>query len=221
MRTGLFGGTFNPIHNGHLMAAQRVLDHFFLDRLYLIPCRVPPHKCPAYLAPAEERVRIIRLALPADARYRLSDVEIQRSGPSYTIDTVDYFRTHIVSHGPLFLIMGMDAFLEIDTWKNQRRLLERVQPVVVTRPVDGRTQTVDDVSRLDNYIRSRLPGDYVYAGDQGCWQRADGSRIHLLPMPPVDISSSRIRQRLRTGKAIGDLVPPAVSDYIDQKELYR
>ena len=131
MRAGLFGGTFNPIHNGHLMAAQRVLDHFSLDRLYLIPCRVPPHKSPAYLAPAAERIRMIRLALPADTRYRLSDVETQRSGPSYTIDTVDCFRTHIVPHAALFLIMGIDAFLEIHTWKSQARLLEQIQPVVV------------------------------------------------------------------------------------------
>jgi nicotinate-nucleotide adenylyltransferase len=221
MRAGLFGGTFNPIHNGHLMAAQRVLDHFTLDRLYLIPCRVPPHKSPAYLAPAAERIRMIRLALPADTRYRLSDVETQRSGPSYTIDTVDCFRTHIVPHAALFLIMGIDAFLEIHTWKSQARLLEQIQPVVVTRPVAGRTQAGGDVSRLDDYIRSRLPGDYVYTGNQGCWQRTDGSRIHLLPIPPVDISSSGIRQRLRAGKAIDGLVPPAVSDYIDQKELYR
>jgi nicotinate-nucleotide adenylyltransferase len=221
MRAGLFGGTFNPIHNGHLMGAQRVFDHFSLDRLYLIPCRVPPHKFPAYLAPAGERIRMIQLALPADTRYRLSDVEIQRSGPSYTIDTVDHFRAHIVPQALLFLVMGMDAFIEIHTWKSQRRLLERVQPVVVTRPVDDRMQDCDEVNRMEDYIRSRLPGDYIYAGDQGCWQQSDGSRIHLLPIPPVDISSSRIRQLLREGKAIDGLVPPAVSDYIDQKELYR
>ena len=203
------------------MVADRVLQGFSLDRLYIIPCRVPPHKFPAYLAPAAKRLRMIQLALPADARYRLSDVEIQRSGPSYTIDTVDRFRTRIIPGAALYLMMGMDAFLEIHTWKSQRRLLEAVQPVVLSRWVDGRVQTGDDVSRMEGYIRSRLSGDYNYNEEQICWQRVDGNRMHLLPTTPVEISSSQVRQRIRAGKAIADLVPPAVNAYIGQKELYR
>ena len=203
------------------MVADRVLQWFFLDRLYIIPCRVPPHKFPAYLAPAAKRLRMIQLALPADARYRLSDVEIQRSGPSYTIDTVDRFRTRIIPGAALYLMMGMDAFLEIHTWKSQRRLLEAVQPVVLSRWVDGRMQTGDDVSRMEGYIRSRLSGDYNYNEEQICWQQVGGNRIHLLPTTPVEISSSQVRQRIRAGKAIADLVPPAVNAYIEQKELYR
>ena len=221
MRAGLFGGTFNPIHKGHLMVTERVIQQFSLDRLYIIPCRVPPHKFPEYLAPTAQRVRMIQLALPTDARYRLSEIEIQRSGLSYTIDTVDHFSTRIISGSALFLIMGMDAFLEIHTWKSQRRLLETVQPVVVSRCVDGRMQTSDDVSRLGDYIRSRLSGDYDYLEAQTCWQQAGGNCIHLLPTTPVDISSSQIRQRIRAGKAITDLVPAAVNAYIEQKELYR
>jgi nicotinate-nucleotide adenylyltransferase len=221
MRAGLFGGTFNPIHKGHLMAAERVLHHFSLDRLYIIPCREPPHKLPAYLAPVAHRVRMIQLALPADARYCLSKIEIQRSGPSYTIDTVNHFSTRIIPGATLFMIMGMDAFLEIHTWKSQRRLLETVQPVVVTRYVMDRQHARDDVSRLDDYIRSHLSEDYQSIQAQNCWRNTAGSCIHLLPTPPVDISSSRIRQRIRAGKAIGDLVPPAVNTYIEQKELYR
>ncbi len=177
MRAGVFGGTFNPIHKGHLMVAERVLQRFSLDRLYIIPCRVPPHKFPEYLAPTVQRVRMIQLALPTDACYRLSDVEIQRSGPSYTIDTVDHFSTRIISGAVLFLIMGMDAFLEIHTWKSQRRLLETIQPVVVSRCVDGRMQASDDVSRLDDYIRSRLSGDYTFLEAPACWQQAGGNCI--------------------------------------------
>ncbi|BBO70733.1 putative nicotinate-nucleotide adenylyltransferase [Desulfosarcina alkanivorans] len=221
MRAGLFGGTFNPIHRGHLMAAERVLDHFSLDRLYIIPCRVPPHKFPAYLAPAGERMRMIQLALPADPRYQLSDVEIQRSGPSYTIDTVVHFRTRIIPGAELFLITGMDAFLEIHTWKNQRRLLELIQPVVVSRPGSGPTPARDDAGRLDGYIRSRLSGVYHYCELGTCWREAGGSCIHLLPTAPVDISSSRVRQRIRAGKTIGDLVPDTVNAYIERKGLYR
>lgn len=221
MRAGLFGGTFNPIHKGHLMAAERVLQGFFLDRLYIVPCRVPPHKFPAYLAPASLRIRMIQLALPSDARYCLSDVEIQRSGPSFTIDTVDHFRTRIIPGATLFQIMGMDAFLEIHTWKNWRRLLETVQPVVVTRSMDGRMRPGEDVDRLADYIHSRLSDDYRYIKAQSCWRHPDGKCIHLLPTTPVNISSSQVRELIRAGKAVGDLVPAAVNAYIEQKELYR
>ncbi|WP_372678691.1 nicotinate-nucleotide adenylyltransferase [Desulfosarcina sp.] len=221
MRAGIFGGTFNPIHKGHLMVAEQVLHRFFLDRLYIVPCRVPPHKFPAFLAPASERIRMIQLALPADTRYCLSDVEIRRKGRSYTIDTVDHFNTRITPGAVLFLIMGMDAFLEIHTWKSHRRLLEAVQPVVVSRWVDGRMPAGDDVSRMDGYIRSGLSGDYHYLDEQSCWHRAGKYKIHLLPIQPIDISSSQIRQRIREGKKVGDLVPSKVNAYIEKKELYR
>ncbi|MBR9987431.1 MAG: nicotinate (nicotinamide) nucleotide adenylyltransferase [Desulfosarcina sp.] len=221
MRAGLFGGTFNPIHKGHLMVAERVLHRFSLDRLYIVPCRVPPHKFPAFLAPAAERVRMIQLALPADTRYCLSDLEIRREGRSYTIDTVDHFKMWITPGAVLFLMMGMDAFLEIHTWKSHRRLLEAVQPVVVSRRVDGRMHAGDDVSLMDGYIRSELSGDYHYVEEKFCWQRDAENKIHLCPTQPIDVSSSQIRQRIRDGKEIVDLVPPTVNAYIGQKGLYR
>jgi nicotinate-nucleotide adenylyltransferase len=218
---GLFGGTFNPIHKGHLMVIERALNRFSLDRLYVIPCRVPPHKCAAYLAPAAQRLRMIQLALPADDRYRASDVEIQRSGPSYTIDTVNHFKTRFIPAAALFLIMGMDAFLELHTWKHYPRLLEIVQPVVLSRKVADPLPSSGDVSRMDAYIRAHLPGTYRYDDGQTCWQRSGGSCIHLLPTTPLDISSSQVRQRIRAGKTIADLVPRAVNGYIEKKELYR
>ena len=164
---------------------------------------------------------MIQLAMPSDARYCLSDVEIQRSGPSFTIDTVDHFRTRIIPGATLFQIMGMDAFLEIHTWKNWRRLLENVQPVVVTRSMDGRMRPGEDVDRLADYIHSRLSDDYRYIKAQSCWRHPDGKCIHLLPTTPVNISSSQVRELIRAGKAVGDLVPAAVNAYIEQKELYR
>lgn len=223
MRAGLFGGTFNPIHKGHLTVARQALQQFSLDRLYIIPCRVPPHKIPTYLAPAEARVRMIRLALAAedDARLCLSEVEIQRGGPSYTIDTIDHFRSRILPGAALFLIMGLDAFLEIHTWKRQQRLLKLVRPVVATRSVDDPGPGRDDIGRMDAYIRSRLSDAYHYDRTQARWSDADGNCIHVLPMVPVDISSSQVRQRRKAGKAVGDLVPAAANAYIEQKELYR
>jgi nicotinate-nucleotide adenylyltransferase len=133
----------------------------------------------------------------------------------------NHFKTRIIPGATLFLIMGMDAFLEIHTWKSYRRLLETVQPVVVSRWVDGRMPASDDVSCMDGYIRSRLNKDYHYVQEASCWQRAGKKNIYLLPTRPIDISSSQIRQRIRAGKEIVDLVPPKVNAYIEQKELYR
>ena len=176
MRAGLFGGTFNPIHNGHLMVAEQALQRFSLDRLYFIPCRVPPHKSPAYLAPAADRTCMIRLALPADERYRLSEVEIRRSGPSYTIDTAAHFASAVLPGADLFLLMGMDAFLEIHTWKRCRELLARVQPVVVTRLLEEETEAGEDGARMAGYIRSQLSGEYASMQGETGWRHPDGSR---------------------------------------------
>ena len=154
-------------------------------------------------------------------QYRLSDIEVQRSAPSYTIDTVNHFKTRIIPGATLFLIMGMDAFMEIHTWKSHRRILETVQPVVVSRWVDDGLPISNEVNRMDAYIRSRLDGDYRYAEDMSGWQRDGETAVYLLPTSPIEISSSQIRQRIKAGKEIVDLVPPEVNAYIDQEELYR
>ena len=221
MRAGLFGGTFNPIHNGHLMVARKVLDRLALDRLHLIPCWTPPHKHPDYLAPADDRVRMIRLALPGDARIHLSEIEIQRRGPSYTIDTVDAFRTRLAPGADLFLVMGLDAFLDIHTWKDHQSLLAVVQPVVVTREIANAEPEADPMTRMDDFIRNQLSADYRLQDGENRWRTPAGRAIHHLSTRPVAVSSTMVRRRVREGKAITDLVPPAVGAYIERRELYR
>lgn len=221
MRAGLFGGTFNPIHNGHLMVAEQVSLHLRLDRLYIVPCRIPPHKPATQLAPSLDRIAMIQLALPEKSHYRLSEVEIDRSGPSYTIDTVKHFKAKVVPDAELFMVMGMDAFFDIHTWKSYLDLIKLIQPVVVTRRVESRLQTGDDVKRMDRYIRSRLPDDYRHDLKLSIWQCSNGNCLHLLKTEPVNISSSCIRQRIIAGKPISNLVPPGVNAYIEKKGLYR
>ena len=221
MRVGLFGGTYNPIHNGHLMVAEQVCRHFSLDRLYIIPCRLPPHKHPAFLASASHRVRMIERALPDDDRYRISLVEVDRSGPSYTIDTVTHFNALMGKRAVLFLPLGMDAFLEIHTWKSHARLLASIQPVIVSRHLKSNTGVEQDMPRLDRYIRSRLSDRYHFDAEGSSWRYSGGRPIHLLPVEPLAVSSSQIRQRTKHGKSISTLVPPAVQAYIEEKELYR
>lgn len=221
MRAGLFGGTFNPIHNGHMMVARRVLQRFALDRLFIVPCRQPPHKRPAFLADGPVRVRMIELALPADERLVLSDIELLRRGPSYTIDTVVQFRTRILPDADLFLVMGLDAFLEIHTWRDFRHLFDIIQPVVVFRSPGEDARQTPTADLMDGYIQTHLPAGYRFDRQRCFWAHASARRIHLIETPPVDVSSSLIRSRIREGRSVADLVPPAVNAYIEQKELYR
>ena len=221
MQAGLFGGTFNPIHNGHLMVAQTVVHRFALDRFYFIPCRVPPHKVPIHLAPAADRARMVRLALPMDTRYHLSDVELQRSGPSYTIDTVDHFTRQVLPGTDVYLVMGLDAFIELHTWKQFQRLLTIIQPVVVARRLPSEAAGGNHIHKLSDYIRSRLADAYEWLDSEHCWRHPEAASIHWLPVPPMDVSSSQVRRCIRAGRTITDLVPTAVSAYIEQKDLYQ
>ena len=223
MRAGIFGGTFNPIHNGHLMVARKVLRHFNLDRLYLIPCRQPPHKSPAFLAPAEHRLQMIRLAIAHDdERLMVSDIETRREGPSYTIDTIDQMAGRLGGGGDLFLVMGLDAFLELHTWKHQRRIRSAVQLVVVTRRLDDEHAPYASMDRMNDYIHGHLTPDYAFDAIHASWHSTGlGRAIHLLSTDPVDVSSSQVRQRIKAGLAIAGLVPAAVCTYIEKKELYR
>ncbi|PID40846.1 MAG: nicotinate (nicotinamide) nucleotide adenylyltransferase [Proteobacteria bacterium] len=226
MRAGLFGGTFNPIHNGHLALADAVLNRFALDHLYFIPCRVPPHKSPPYLAPATDRAGMIRQALPKDPRYRLSEVELQRTGPSYTIDTVHHFKSEILPGAGLHLLMGLDAFMEMHTWKQFSHLLNLVSPIVVARRWTLSSKDKDEGGHgedrfLDHYIRSRLCSDYAWDRSRHRWLTPGGACIHWLPVPLVDVSSSLVRRCIGNRTDIDGLVPAAVSAYIEQKDLYR
>lgn len=221
MRAGLLGGTFNPIHNGHLMVARKVLARFALEHLYVVPCWTPPHKQPAYLAPAADRVRMIELALPEDPRLHLSEIEINRKGPSYTIDTVSAFGKKIIPGAELFLIMGMDAFFDIHTWKQSRSLLQAVRPLVVTRRLDNDQGGTISIEQMDRYIQSRLASDYRLDAEENVWQTPAGHAIYLLETRPAAVSSTMVRDRIRDGKPLAGLVPPLVDAYIEQKELFR
>jgi nicotinate-nucleotide adenylyltransferase len=169
MRVGLFGGTFNPIHFGHLRAALEVKEGFGLDQVFLIPAAVPPHKGRTGVAPAEDRLRMIELAVEGDSGLMVSDVEIKRSGPSFTIDTARYFRQSLAEDTDIFLVMGLDAFLEIDTWKSFRDLLALVPVIVLSRPEAAGCSGDRDEKIVQGFIRSKLsPNGTVCEGPAGC-----------------------------------------------------
>ncbi|MDL2275013.1 nicotinate-nucleotide adenylyltransferase [Desulfosarcina sp. OttesenSCG-928-G10] len=223
MRTGVFGGTFNPIHTGHLMAAREAVARFCLDRLFFVPCYLPPHKPATALASAEDRLTMIRLALPEDDhRYRISEMEIRRGGPSYTVDTVEAFSVAYPGD-ELFLIMGMDAFFELHTWKRRSRIQALAAVVVVSRGVD-RTEDKEAIQdRVKTYLHSRLSADYGRDGTENCWRCADSALkpVYLFLADPVDVSSSQVRECLVAGRSAAPWLPPAVDDYINKNGLYR
>jgi nicotinate-nucleotide adenylyltransferase len=220
MRIGLFGGTFNPIHRGHLRAALEVKKDFNLDQVSLIPAALPPHKTPGVVANADDRLEMIHLAISDLSGLTVSDVELNRPGPSYTIDTVRYFKRTLTDDSRLYLIMGLDAFLEIDTWKSYAELLEQIAFIVMARPDEGYPDADRGWKILENYLKSTLSADYEFITARGCYTSAGKQPIHIIDIDALDISSTIIRQNIKTNKTIENLVPPGVAEFIKSKGLY-
>jgi len=217
--TGLFGGTFNPIHMGHLRVAEDVRVGFDLEKIVFIPSAIPPHKDMSNLADAGSRYAMITTALSACPDFVASDVEIHRQGPSYTIDTVTYFQNHQPADAPYYLIVGMDAFLEITTWKVWQHLFDLIPFIVMTRPKAADACPTDPLAEMDHYIHAQLDAGYALQGSS--FIHKTKQPIFLANVTPIDISSSAIRDRVRQGRAICGLVPDSVLEYIKQKGLYK
>ncbi|MEE4261684.1 MAG: nicotinate-nucleotide adenylyltransferase, partial [Desulfobacteraceae bacterium] len=213
MRIGLFGGTFNPVHLGHLRAAVEVRQGFELDEIFLIPAALPPHKVSGEVAASADRLHMLKLALDAVAGLRVSDVELNRSGPSYTIDTVHHFKQTLPAESSLFLIMGLDAFLEIDTWKSYRELLTQIPLIVVKRPRAGDRISNLPWKAMDDYVSTKLSADYSYSASRSAYLAGRQQPIYVFEVTALDISSTRIRRAITRGRSIDYLVPPKVAEY--------
>jgi len=166
MRIGLFGGTFNPIHLGHIQVVHEVQEGFALERIILIPSALPPHKEPGGVADARDRMEMIRLAIADYQNFTVSDVELKRSGPSYTIDTVRHFKAALPEDYALYLILGLDAFLEIDTWKSYTDLFLMVPFIVMARTDAGDSDTVLRWQTLEAYLKSRITEGYQFSASR-------------------------------------------------------
>lgn len=216
MRIGLFGGTFDPIHFGHLSAARDVRDGFFLDKIYIIPSATPPHKDSAGMTSAACRYQMACLAVKEyeglTDTVAVSDVELKRSGPSYTIDTVTYFKAIMPPDTLFYLILGIDAFREIDTWKSYTELFNIIPFIVMTRPGKGQ--------RIDKLIRYKVSDKYQFMEKQSGFFHKNKKAVFFFYVTPVDISSTIIRKFVKQGKNIGSLVPGKVNDFIHNRGLY-
>jgi nicotinate-nucleotide adenylyltransferase len=220
MKFGLFGGTFNPIHNGHLRAALEVKEGFGLDKVCLIPAAIPPHKGCGYMAAADHRFRMAELAIEGVPGLAVSDVEIQRDGPSYTVDTVHLFRRTLAEHTELYLIMGLDAFLEIDTWRLFRELLALVPVVVISRPDPAGPVCGHERQAVEEFFRSRIAPEFVVSDSPLVFESPGIKPITIFRVTAMDISSTRIRELVRGNRSIDYLVPRDVKQYIQAKGLY-
>jgi nicotinate-nucleotide adenylyltransferase len=216
---GLFGGTFNPLHNGHLTVAQDVKAQFNLGKIYFIPSAIPPHKGTEGLADVKDRYQIIQTAIFPGKGLKVSDAEIHRQGPSYTIDTVMYFINKFPST-PCYLIVGMDAFFEIDTWKSYKKLFNLIPIIVMTRPVEGIQTNATPVAELEKYIHAQVDSGYEFLEHESCFVHPEKQPVYLCNVTPVDISSTQIRNYVRQGVSIKRLVPGTVEKYIHRKGLY-
>ncbi len=220
MRVGLFGGTFNPIHLGHQQVAMDVLKRSNLNRVYFIPSALPPHKSTKHLAKAVDRYEMACLALADQPLLSVSDVEIQRPGPSYTYDTLRHFRNIQPSGGELSFILGLDAFLEVHTWKTYKLLFDQAAFIVMTRPDVG-TPTMSFQQMATNYAKMYISQQYTLSEDKTALIHSQKKPIYLTEVTPMDITSSKIRQMLRQGKSIQNYVAPDVANHIKKRGLYR
>jgi nicotinate-nucleotide adenylyltransferase len=211
MRTGLLGGTFDPVHTGHLDAALAARDALALDEVLMLPAKVPPHRADGPQVSAYHRFAMIALAVLDRPGLLASDLELRGPSPSYTAATLE--RLAHLGRDPLdlFFITGADAFAEIATWRDYPGLLDRAHFAVVAR-------TGHPVSAL----RSALPllSDRMIDVDQPPLDRRVGTAIFLVDRPTTAISSTAVRLRLRNGAALGGLLPASVERYIRQHHLY-
>lgn len=199
MKVGILGGSFNPIHLGHLIIAQDALEAFALDRIIFIPCASPPHKTDADMVAAEHRLQMVEAAVADHAQFNVSSIEIDRGGVSYSIDTVRQLQADEPDHD-WNLIIGGDSLVEFHLWREVDDLLELCTVLTIVRPGFEHDQIEANLG-LDPVWTERLLG-------------------HVATGHSVKISSSDIRLRIRSGLPIRYLVSEAVSDYIDTHGLY-
>lgn len=199
MRIGMYGGTFDPVHLGHLILAETCREQVRLDRIIFIPAGLPPHKQGREFTPGNARAEMLEFAIAGHAEFSVDRSEIKRSGPSYTVETLRSLRQDHPDD-ELFLLMGADSLAEFPLWKEPREIATLASLIVVNRG----SQAPPDLAGLIPHL-----GEAAVA------------RIELVTMPGIDISASDIRRRAQQGRSLRYLVPRAVERYILEQHLYR
>lgn len=197
MRLGILGGTFDPIHHGHLLAAQEAHYQLCLDRVLFVPAGSPHHKPEQPVTAPHHRLRMIELAIAGKVHFGISQVDLDRPAPCYTLDTLRLLRAEIGTGIEFLFLIGSDSLADIRNWHRPSQILELCDLAVVRRPGFG-----FDLKALE----AQIPGLTEH--------------LHWIQMPLLEISSSNLRQRVKSGKPISYLVPGAVERYIEEQRLY-
>lgn len=213
MKWGLLGGTFDPIHYGHLRCAEEVLDLFGLNRVMFIPAARPPHKIDGEITPFYHREQMVKMAIEDNPNFSYSDVEKIRGGISYSVETVEFILNKYLPDLELFFILGQDAFHAIKTWKEWQRLLLMCHFVVMTRPGYEK-------KGLDVILPSDFAKQFTYDPERDGYQGPTGNFIFFREVTFLDISAGKIRRLVREGRSIRYLTPESVRHYIIQNKLY-
>lgn len=196
MRIGILGGTFNPPHLGHLVCAQEAYLQLRLEKVFLIPASIPPHKPITDEPGIEHRLEMCRLAIAGDDRFAVSDIEARREGPSFTVDTLEALHAN-QPQSEFFLIVGGDVAAGFTSWREPERVLALATLAIAERPGTSRAEVQRSLGLLTS-----------------------GERARFFDMPAIEISSTMLRDRARQGGPTRYLVPDAVRDYIDRHRLY-
>lgn len=198
-RIGIMGGTFDPIHFGHLVLAETVRETMKLDRILFIPTGDPPHKKEKNVTSAKERMQMVELAIGDNPDFFCSDMEVNRQGYSYTVDTLERLREEYGDGCQLFFITGADAIIEILSWKDVERIATLCTFVAAARPGTDQEKLSEFLGDLPSYLHNK---------------------VHVIPVPALQISSTDIRKKAASGQTIRYLLPANVARYIKENSLY-
>jgi len=217
-RIALYGGSFDPVHCGHLEVAARVSEVFEIDRLLFVPAQVAPHKVGRAVTPALHRYAMLALATAATPRLEISALELEASAPAFTVDTLTRFRAGVGTKPDLFFVMGADSWVEITGWHQWERVLTLANHIVVSRPGYDPVSATAVRSMSDRIVdlRGQAPG----AIRQAISERAE-PRIFLTDVVMMNISATEVRRSAPDRAQLRQQVPPLVADYIDKYQLYR
>jgi nicotinate-nucleotide adenylyltransferase len=215
-RIGIFGGTFNPIHLGHLRAAEEVLEALALERMLFVPSGEPPHKSASEgdpIAPAAQRLAWVRAAIADNPRFAVDALEIERAGMSYSVETLRTLGGRIAPDLPIF-VLGIDAFAEVGTWREPDALFTLANFAVITRP--GRPARA-----TSHWLPERVQGAFELAVDgHSARHRSAGTWVRRLEIAALDISASDIRARLRCGRSVRYLLPETILEAVLRSRVY-
>jgi nicotinate-nucleotide adenylyltransferase len=212
MKIGLLGGTFNPIHLGHLRAAEEIREILALEKIYFIPSAMPPHKDSSDVTSPTDRLKMVELATQGNPFFEICDIELKRGGSSYTVDTLEYLSSKLPEF-EIYFILGADLFSEIHTWREHKRLFELSNFAVITRP--GFPQITSIPLALKDDFR------YYKSEENVISYLHKGSKIlALVQIEGIHVSSTQIRNLMNKNKTIKYLVPKEVEAYILENKLY-